>query len=191
MPTASWIGLSATISCIVAQRLHDRSVELLARRALGGEGHDLARGEAALAQLLAHDRADGARGAHDCDAVLAHTRAPWGPKGCSASTWSAPSSKAVCSARTARSTSSAPITQEILIGEVEIISMLMPSSPSVEKTRAATPGWDFIPAPTTDTFPIAGSSATEWMPTSETSGSSAARAVRRSERGTVNDMSAD
>src|SRR5215204_2400361 len=251
MPAASWIGLSATISCIVeqfglairplwlssasgltsettsgtagsrrhleelstttapastnrgahspeveaadgvvAQGLDDRSVELLARRALGGEGDDLARGEVALPQLLAHDRADGARGADDGDAVLAHTRAPWDPKGCSASTWSAPSSKAWCSARTARSTASALTTQEILIGEVEIISMLIPSSPRVEKTLAATPGWDFMPAPTTETLPIAGSSATAAMPTSATTGSSAARAVRRSERGTVKDMSA-
>ena len=32
-------------------------------------------------------------------------------------------------------------THEILIGEVEIISMLISSSPSVENTLAATPGW--------------------------------------------------
>ena len=35
---------------------------------------------------------------------------------------------------------SAPTTQEILIGDVEIISMLIPWSPRVEKTLAATPG---------------------------------------------------
>ena len=53
---------------------------------------------------------------------------------------------------------SARTTQEILIGEVEIISMLMPRSPSVANTLAATPGWERIPAPTIDTFPISGSS---------------------------------
>ena len=69
--------------------------------------------------------------------------------------------------------------------------MLISSSPSVEKTFAATPGWLFIPAPTTDTFPISGSSATARMPWPATTGSSAARASRRSARGTVNDMSAE
>ena len=49
---------------------------------------------------------------------------------------------------------SAAITQEILIGEVEIISMLIPFSPSVWKTFAATPGWLRIPAPTIETLPI-------------------------------------
>ena len=61
---------------------------------------------------------------------------------------------------------SALTTHEILIGDVEIISMLMPWSPSVAKTRAATPGCDFIPAPTTETLPISGSSRTSRMPTS-------------------------
>ena len=69
--------------------------------------------------------------------------------------------------------------------------MLIISSPSVVNTLAATPGCDFIPAPTTDTFPISGSSATARMPWPSISGSSASRAARRSERGTVNDMSAD
>ena len=41
---------------------------------------------------------------------------------------------------TASGTRSAEITQEILIGEVEIISMLIPSPPSTSKTLAATPG---------------------------------------------------
>ena len=34
------------------------------------------------------------------------------------------------------------------IAEVEIISMLMPSSASVSNIVAATPGFDFMPAPT-------------------------------------------
>ena len=55
---------------------------------------------------------------------------------------------------TAAGTWSAAITQEILIGEVEIISMLIPFSPRVWKTFAATPGWLRIPAPTIETLPI-------------------------------------
>ena len=35
--------------------------------------------------------------------------------------------------------------------------MLMPSSPSVANTFAATPGCDFMPAPTTETLPIVAS----------------------------------
>ena len=77
------------------------------------------------------------------------------------------------------------------MGDVEIISMLISSLPRVANTFAATPGCDFIPAPTTDTFPIVGSSATLKMPTSETTGSSALRAIGRSARGTVKLMSAD
>ena len=81
---------------------HGHAVELAARGALGGERDDLARREAALAQLGAHDGADGAGGAHDGDSVAHSCRAL--RTGCSASTWSAPSSNASCSARTARST---------------------------------------------------------------------------------------
>ena len=68
--------------------------------------------------------------------------------------------------------------------------MFTPASPSTVKVLAATPGWLFIPAPTTDTFPIRSS---DWMapkPSSASSGSSASRAAPRSSRGTVNDMSA-
>ena len=83
------------------------------------------------------------------------------PNGCSGRIVSAPCrSKAVCSALTAVSTSSTGTTQEIRIGEVEIISMLMLLAPRTVKTFAATPGWDFIPAPTIDTLPIASSVST-------------------------------
>ena len=74
--------------------------------------------------------------------------------GSSGRTASAPSSNASCSALTASGTRSAEITQEILIGEVEIISMLIPSPPSTSKTLAATPGWERMPAPTIETLPI-------------------------------------
>ena len=68
------------------------------------------------------------------------------------------------------------MTQEILIGEVEIISMLTPASPSTVNVFAATPGWLFIPAPTSETFPIAGSVTTSPMPELRLiSGSSASR----------------
>ena len=179
MPAASWIGFSATISCIVEQfgfairplwpssasgltsattsgtsgsRRHlellstttapastkrgahspdvdaaggeDREVEALDRVVVERadrsrrrarlpaersrrERDDRGRREAALAQLRAHHGADGAGGADDGDAVPAHSDAPCGPNGCSASIWSAPSSNASCSARTARSTTSA------------------------------------------------------------------------------------
>ncbi len=80
-------------------------------------------------------------------------------------------------------------TQEIRIGEVAIISMLMPFSPSVVKTLAATPGWDFMPAPTIDTLPIDSSVASS-IPSSARSGASAAWAAGTSSRGTVKDMSA-
>ncbi len=40
-------------------------------------------------------------------------------------------------------------TQLIRIAEVEIISMLMPAAARVSNTVAATPGFDFMPAPTT------------------------------------------
>ena len=113
------------------------------------------------------------------------------PNGCSGRIVSGPdSSNAACSERTACLSWSPAMTHEILIGDVEIISMLMPSSPSVAKTFAATPGCDFIPAPTIETLPIVSSATTSSMPTSATSGSSAARAVRRSSRGTVNEISA-
>src|SRR3954453_3264478 len=140
---------------LLAERLDDEAaLELAAGRALGGQGGDSARREVALAQLLEQDRPHGARGAHDGDAE-AH-----GLNGCSGRTSSAPSSKVWCRARTAGGTRSARPTQEILIGEVEIISMLISSLPRVANTFAATPGCDFIPAPTTETFPIVASSAT-------------------------------
>ena len=46
------------------------------------------------------------------------------------------------------------------IDEVEMISMLMPASASASNMSAATPGWVFIPAPTSDTFAMPGSVVT-------------------------------
>ena len=70
----------------------------------------------------------------------------------------APSSpKRLCTARTARSPSSARITQEMRIDDVEIISMLMPSAASASNMSAATPGLLLIPAPTSESLAIASS----------------------------------
>jgi hypothetical protein len=44
-------------------------------------------------------------------------------------------------------------TTETRISEVEIISMLTPASPMHAKNDAATPGWDRMPAPISDTLP--------------------------------------
>ena len=74
---------------------------------------------------------------------------------------SSPSSNAACSRRTASGTSDPRTTHEILIGDVEIISMFTPASPSTLNVLAATPGCDFMPAPTSETLPMSGS---VWMP---------------------------
>ncbi len=76
-------------------------------------------------------------------------------KGYSARIVSGPeSSKAACSARTTDSTRSRGMMQEILIGEVEIMSMLRSSAASTLNTFAATPGCERMPAPTIETLPI-------------------------------------
>ncbi len=64
------------------------------------------------------------------------------------------SSNDACSACTARSTSSSCTTHEMRIVDVEIISMLTLSAASVSNICAATPGFVFIPAPTSDTRPM-------------------------------------
>jgi hypothetical protein len=69
--------------------------------------------------------------------------------------------------------------------------MLTSASPSTVSALAATPGWLFIPAPTSDTFPIWSSVWTRPKASSSLSGASASRAATRSSRGTVTDMSAE
>ena len=61
---------------------------------------------------------------------------------------------ASCSARTASSTRSLAMTQQILIGEVLIMSRLMPRSARVWNMRAATPGCVRMPAPMRLTLPM-------------------------------------
>src|SRR5438094_3412165 len=60
--------------------------------------------------------------------------------------------KASCSARTASSVYLASITTEILISEVEIIWMLIPSLESTSNMRAAMPACVRMPTPTIDTL---------------------------------------
>src|SRR5262249_18477921 len=148
----------------------DRAVplDLLAGRALGGERDHLGGGKPARRQQLEDRRADQAGRAEDTNSVavathLAHPLGPAqpatvgrcsGPVGSSGRTASSPSSKTLWRALTASGTRSAAMTHEILIGEVEIISMLIFSRPRTSKTLAATPGCERIPAPTIETLPI-------------------------------------
>src|SRR4051794_35848337 len=167
---------------VVTQGLDDAPVELAARRALGREEHDVVRGERAPLEQAAHDAAHGSGGTDDREPHDENC-----PKGCSGRIVSNPdSSKAECSARTASGTRSPRMTQEMRMGDVEIISMLMSLEPRVVKTLAATPGCVFIPAPTIETLPIASSLSTSPRP----SAWSVIVAVCRSSRGTVNDISA-
>ena len=69
------------------------------------------------------------------------------------------------------------------------MSMFTPSLASTPKTFAATPGWERMPAPTIETLPIS-SCVLSSLNASPWSGSSAARATRRSSRGTVKEISA-
>src|ERR687895_224295 len=130
----------------VAGRSNARARRSLAVRdgsscgALACERHDLVGRERALAHDAEDRRAHGAGGAYDGDPHASGTLGRWSPATSSGRTASAPSSKAVCSWRTAVSTCSSRTTQEILIGEVEIISMLTSASPSTVSARPATPG---------------------------------------------------
>ena len=77
-------------------------------------------------------------------------------------------------------------THETRIADVEMISMLILASASVSKMSAATPGWLRIPAPTTETFAISGSTLKPAASTvvGELAGGSARRA-RRARSGSV------
>src|SRR6266481_3626786 len=102
--------------------------------------------------------------------------------------WSSPN--ALCSARTASSMYFSSITTEILISEVEIIWMLMPSSARVRNIWLAMPACVLIATPTTETLQIFGSprmsAALMWSLTCLLSTSSA---FWYSFRCTVNDKS--
>jgi hypothetical protein len=76
---------------------------------------------------------------------------PQSPTPLRPSSYALSSSNARCSVRTASSARSAATMQEIRIGDVEIISMLIPSRASASNIVAVTPGFVFMPAPTTET----------------------------------------
>src|SRR5438874_2328024 len=75
-------------------------------------------------------------------------------------TYACSSSNALCSARTASSMYFSSISTEILISDVEIIWMLMPSSDSVRNIVLAMPTCERMPTPTTETFDTFGSPST-------------------------------
>ena len=63
----------------------------------------------------------------------------------------------MCSAPAARSRSDDDTTTEMRIVDVEIITMLTPSSARIRNILAAIPGLDFMPAPTREILAIASS----------------------------------
>ena len=121
------------------RRLLDRAaVQLRAGRARRREQAHVV--VAALGEDAAQHAAHRAGGADDGDAAsLRHSLRS--------------NSNASWSAATARSTSAAAMWHEILIGDVVTTSGWTPSPSSVANAVAATPGWLFIPAPTTETLP--------------------------------------
>ena len=92
-------------------------------------------------------------------------------------------------ARIARSASSDRITHEIRIDDVEIISMFTPSAASASNMSAATPGFDLIPAPTSESLAMPSSVSYRTAPTSVTIPESTASTRGRSARGSVNERS--
>jgi hypothetical protein len=75
------------------------------------------------------------------------------------------------------------------IAEVEIISMLIPSLARVSNIVAATPGFDFIPAPIRLTRAMSSSVDTSAAPISSVSDAATAIDASKSLRGTVKEMS--
>ena len=63
----------------------------------------------------------------------------------------------MCTALTAASTWAARATTEMLIWEVEMISTLTPAWASASKKVAETPGCERMPAPISETLPMASS----------------------------------
>ena len=73
--------------------------------------------------------------------------------------------------------------------EVEIMPMLIEASARARNTPAATPGCDFIPAPTRLTLPIASSTSTDLASMDSAISAAISRAAARVDFGTVNEMS--
>ena len=91
--------------------------------------------------------------------------------------------------RTASSTRSLAMTQEILMGEVLIMSRLMPRSASVWNILAATPGCVRMPAPMTLTLPMVSSMSNSRAPSRFVMSRSALSAAAMSSAGMVQLMS--
>src|SRR5437870_7823114 len=94
--------------------------------------------------------------------------------------------KASCSARTASSVYLASMTTEILISEVEIIWMLIPSLESTSNMRDAMPACVRMPMPTIDTLATSSWPATPCAPLSRAVASRSPFALSKSPRATVN-----
>src|SRR6266403_2048589 len=92
---------------------------------------------------------------------------------------------ASCSARTASSVYLASMTTEILISEVEIIWMLIPSLESTSNMRDAMPACVRIPMPTIDTLATSSWPATPCAPISRAVASRSPFALSKSPRDTV------
>src|SRR5947208_5867004 len=90
-----------------------------------------------------------------------------------------------CSARTASSVYLASITTEILISEVEIIWMLIPSLESTSNMRDAMPACVRMPMPTIDTLATSSWPATPCAPISRAVASRSPFALSKSPRDTV------
>ena len=178
---------------LVGERLHDAvALELAAGRALGGERDDLARREGALAQQPQHHGADRAGGADDGDAVAV------------ADASSRSSERLLGLDRCPRPSSNAAVQRAHRVGDavaaddagdldrrgrdhLDVDALARRASRRPSRRR---PGATSSRRRRSRPCPSPGRSATLAMPSSATTGSSAARAARRSSRGTVNDMSA-
>src|ERR1041385_6543666 len=76
-----------------------------------------------------------------------------------------PTPNAVWRERIASSTYFSSMTQEILISDVLIMRIFTPSCAMASNIFAATPEWDRIPTPTSETFAIASVTATDFAST--------------------------
>src|SRR5690606_20010866 len=121
-------------------------------RAGGSEEPNGCVGEA-FAHQLAHDGAHLASRANNSQSESHRPVPPY----TTASPCSESKSNAVWTARTASSNLSARVTTETRMSEVEIISILIPASRKAAKNFALTPDEDRMPAPTSDSLPIASS----------------------------------
>src|SRR5699024_3253110 len=123
----------------------------------GGEVGCLAGGGAGRGRIRSGTGAGHGRIVRDAcssDAVVGAHRPV--PPYTTASVCSASRPNAEWIARTASSRRASSVTTEMRISEVEIMSMLMPPSPSAWNRVAETPGEDFMPAPTRETLPMSG-----------------------------------